>query len=105
MQRDPLASPVAGVLLRCGGIVGKGFRKRICGQFIVMPFSLATSYRELYDTLAPQGWGLGLVSLGQEGTFVAAGKLHTRGTAALDPLCPTCLKAFRAALARGAEHD
>lgn len=104
MQQNPLASPVAGILLRCGGIVGKGIRKRSCGQFIVTPFPLPATQQELYDYLAPHGWGLGLVSLGQEGTFVAEGKLHTRGAAAFDPLCPACNKALRAALARGAEH-
>jgi hypothetical protein len=105
MQQNPLASPVAGVLLRCGGIVGKGLRKRICGTYVVMPYPLPATNQEMYDHLAPLGWGLGLVSIGRAGTHMTGDKLRTNGEAAFDPLCPTCNKALRAALARGAEHD
>ena len=93
LRVDPLGQPLAGALLRCGGVVRRGaFTRTTCG----VPFLLTEPYpatgQELHERLQPHGWVLALASLGGQGSAVVDGKLYVAGTPVYDPLCPKCAK-------------
>jgi hypothetical protein len=96
LREDPLGQPMTGVLLRCGGIVGRGsFSRRICGKPFILPPTFPADWKALVDLLKPHGWVLALASVGKQGSYIdEKGKLRVNGDAVMDPLCPSCAAAL-----------
>lgn len=105
---DPLAAPVAGMVLRCGGDPKRArfaVTRGPCREKTIVPFTALTDEQTLYRWLTSGGWMMALGSTGAGDSEVVDGKLTIPGVPVVEPLCPACGQALMDRLSKESRRE
>jgi len=108
LGNDPLAKPVAGMVLRCGGDPKRArfsVTRGPCVEKTIVPFTALTDENALYKWLTSGGWMLALGATGSGTSAVVDGQLEVPGVPVVEPLCPACGRALLDRLSRESERE